>query len=567
MVAYKVLARTHRPSSFEDSFIGQEATVKILSKAIELKHLPHAILFSGIRGIGKTTTARIVARTINCKNLSFVDGIPKPCGKCDPCQAIEGENCLDVIELDAASHTGVDDIRTVIDSFPFKPTLCNYKVYIIDEVHMLSKSAFNALLKNLEEPPEHVKVIFATTEPHKVPATILSRCMRFDLRPFTKEELKKHLKNVALKESIQLDPLALDLLAEAAKGSARDALSLLDQAQHLNKDTISPDQVRSMLGKADLSDIFSLMDKLLAGNVEPALSLLEDIVEKGSAPEEIAESLLSILHAATKMRAAPTMALSSFYNQKEENYLKKLSSSLSMPVLQSLWQVVSKGYDDINKSPLPEVALEMIILRLLHVKTTVERSLVFAPSSHKIGEPSAKISGDADASFQVPSDNDFSSSDAKKKDDDHPPHQIEAIPAPTTFEDLVTLFQKKREALIASHLSQDVHLVSYTPSTASTTGVLELKPTDHAPPTLCKAVRTLLEKWTACEWIVKSTTSSQQPEKTLEQQRLDTKAALEKEAQNDPLVTEALAAFPGSKITKIETVRHADTSATIKDKQ
>jgi DNA polymerase-3 subunit gamma/tau len=306
--SYRVLARKYRPGSFAE-LVGQSAMVTTLTNAMAMGRLAHAFVLTGVRGVGKTTTARIIARALNCIGPDGTGGpTPDPCGECPNCVAIAEDRHVDVIEMDAASRTGVDDIREIIDGVRYKPVSARYKVYIIDEVHMLSKNAFNALLKTLEEPPEHVKFIFATTEIRKVPVTVLSRCQRFDLRRVDAEVLESHLGAIADKEGAKVAPGALTVLARAADGSVRDGLSLLDQAIGQAADEVTADQIRDMLGLADRTLVFDLFDHVMKGEIATALDLFDAMYKSGADPVAVVQDLLDHTHWITRMKVAPDAA-------------------------------------------------------------------------------------------------------------------------------------------------------------------------------------------------------------------------------------------------------------------
>jgi len=535
VVSYKVLARAYRPASFEDNFMGQDTTVKILSNAIEAGKLPHAIILSGVRGVGKTTTARILARTINCSNLTFPHGKPKPCGVCDSCKAISEGSCLDVIEMDAASRTSVEDIRDLIESLPYKPALCKYKVYIIDEVHMLSKSAFNALLKTLEEPPSHIKFIFATTELQKVPSTILSRCMRFDLRGFSTEELISHIQGIVEKEEINIEKEALELLVDASGGSARDALSLLDQARHLDDKMVTIDQVSQMLGKADFSKFLSFFENTLEGRVDRAFSALQQLYKDGSNPQELAKNFLDFIYQLSKLRVSNFSIVPSGFSKSEQEHLSTMAKALTTPLLQSLWQIASKGYDDVRQSPIPEPAFEMLLIKLMHVK-----DFLVGPAGSGEDESSAPSKS-----------SDYNGVNSSQKTAMNKSTEIEENSGvPNTFDAFVSLFKKKKELLLASHIMQDVYLVAYEPFK------LKIKLTDHAPKDLCKQLKEKIQKWTGAEWKIEQVEQGG-VDKTLYQKKQEKIEELKKEAMEAPLLKEVEKTFPGAKVTKIDPIFHS----------
>lgn len=363
---YVVLARKYRPQNFED-LLGQDALVQTLTNAIQNNRLHHAYILTGIRGVGKTTTARLIARALNCTGADGKGGPTiHPCGVCDNCKAIAAGRHMDVMELDAASHTGVDDIRELLDSARYAPTNARYKVYIIDEVHMLSKGAFNALLKTLEEPPAHVKFIFATTEIRKVPVTILSRCQRFDLQRLSVETLTQLFTKILANENITAETEALDIIAKAADGSARDGLSLLDQAIVLSNGNINTDVVKKMLGLADRSQTLTLFENLVNGNMEAVLKDISEQYTNGATPMIVLQDLINITHDLAKVKIIPALLNSTSLSEIEKKTFATLSTSCSLAVLSKIWQMLIKGISEINMAPSAVEALEMILLRVAY---------------------------------------------------------------------------------------------------------------------------------------------------------------------------------------------------------
>lgn len=366
---YVVLARKYRPQNFED-LLGQDALVQTLTNAIQNNRLHHAYILTGIRGVGKTTTARLIARALNCTGEDGSGGPTiHPCGICDNCRAIAAGRHMDVMELDAASHTGVDDIRELLDSARYAPTNARYKIYIIDEVHMLSKGAFNALLKTLEEPPAHVKFIFATTEIRKVPVTILSRCQRFDLQRLTVETLKKLFAKILKNENIPAEDEALEIIARAADGSARDGLSLLDQSIVLSNADIKTDVVKKMLGLADRSQTLFLFEKLIKGEMETVLSAVSEQYTCGATPMIILQDLISITHDMAKIKIVPSLIETTNFSEIERKIFSDLSVSCSLAILSKIWQMLIKGVGELNLAPSAVEALEMILLRVAYSAT------------------------------------------------------------------------------------------------------------------------------------------------------------------------------------------------------
>lgn len=363
---YVVLARKYRPQNFED-LLGQDALVQTLTNAIQNNRLHHAYILTGIRGVGKTTTARLIARALNCVGSDGKGGPTiHPCGVCDNCKAIAAGRHMDVMELDAASHTGVDDIRELLDSARYAPTNARYKVYIIDEVHMLSKGAFNALLKTLEEPPAHVKFIFATTEIRKVPVTILSRCQRFDLQRLSVETLTKLFTKILAQENIPAESECLDIIAKAADGSARDGLSLLDQAIVLSNGNINTETVKKMLGLADRSQTLALFEKLVKGDMESVLKDISEQYTNGATPIIILQDLINITHDLAKIKIVPALLNSTSLSEIEKTTFTDLSGKCSLAILSKIWQMLIKGISEINMAPSAVEALEMILLRIAY---------------------------------------------------------------------------------------------------------------------------------------------------------------------------------------------------------
>src|SRR3954470_8538486 len=361
---YRVLARKYRPQSFEE-LIGQDAMVQTIGNAIERGRIAHAFLLTGVRGVGKTSTARLIAKALNCVGPDG-DGGPtiEPCGVCEPCRAIAEGRHIDVVEMDAASHTGVDDVREIIEAGRYAAVSARYKVYIVDEVHMLSKNAFNALLKTLEEPPAHVKFLFATTEVNKVPVTVLSRCQRFDLRRIPAEALAAHFAQVSDKEGVEVEPEALALIARAAEGSARDGLSILDQAIAHGPAGVTAEQVRTMLGLSDRGAIRRLLGPLRGGDAPAALAALRDQYDLGVEPNAVLRGLLESVHGITRAKVGG--AEDPAQSAEEREAYAEWASRLSYAAVHRLWQLLLKGLAEVHGAPLPLEAAEMALLRVIH---------------------------------------------------------------------------------------------------------------------------------------------------------------------------------------------------------
>ena len=363
---YVVLARKYRPQNFNE-LLGQDALVKTITNAIKSNRLHHAYILTGIRGVGKTTTARIIAKALNCTGKDALSGpTVNPCGICENCRAIAESRHIDVLELDAASRTGVDDIREILDGVRYKPTNARYKVYIIDEIHMLSKQAFNALLKTLEEPPSHVIFIFATTEIRKVPVTILSRCQRFDLQRLSIDTLVGHFKNIIAKENLKAEDEALHLIAKAADGSCRDGLSLLDQAISLGNGEVKTDIVKNMIGLADRTLTFDLFESLVNGKTDEVIHNLDKQHQNGANPLTLLQDLVAITHLLAKVKIVPEAINDPALSENEKDFCNKIAPTISIAILSKIWQMLIKGLSELNIAPLQADALEMILIRIAY---------------------------------------------------------------------------------------------------------------------------------------------------------------------------------------------------------
>jgi DNA polymerase-3 subunit gamma/tau len=565
---YRVLARKYRPQNF-DELVGQEALVQTLTNAIETGRIAHAFILTGVRGIGKTTTARIIARALNCIGPDGKGGpTAHPCGVCVNCRAIADDRHVDVIEMDAASRTGVDDMRELIEGVRYKPVSARYKVYIIDEVHMLSKSAFNALLKTLEEPPEHVKFVFATTEIRKVPVTVLSRCQRFDLRRLDQELLAKHLGAIAAKEGARVEPEALALLARAADGSVRDGLSLLDQAiAHAVDGTVGAQVVRDMLGLADRSLVLDLFDGVMRGDVKGALAQVASMYRAGADPLVVVQDLLDIAHWLTRLKIVPDAAEGLAVSEAERGRAADMAGRLAMASLGRAWQMLLKGLGEVQYAPQPLAALEMLLVRLAYaaelpapadlVKTLAAGGTVAAPAqpaapsaprpaaprSDAASQPTAAMSG-------APARGALAARPIAEPEPAPPPMASAApSPAPRTFEEIVALFEAKREGMLHHHLVESVHLVRCEP------GLLEFRPEPSASDNLANRVGQLLGQWTGRRWMV--TVSREPGAPTLGEQRRAAELAVKRDAAQLPLVRAVLEAFPGAAIEAVREVRRA----------
>jgi DNA polymerase III subunit gamma/tau len=486
---YKVLARKYRPLFFKD-VVGQEPIIQALTHALKNNKIGQAYMFSGTRGVGKTTLARLFSRAVNCLNLHDSENLP--CGTCEPCQAILKESFIDVIEMDAASHTGVDDMRGIIENARYKPVLGRYKVYIIDEVHMLSKSAFNALLKTLEEPPLSTLFLFATTELKRVPLTILSRCQRYEVKPLSLDNLKDHLKKIANLEALNLEESGALILAQAAGGSVRDSLSLLDQAALLYPQTpIGDKEIKTMLGLSDSSQLELLFQDIACGQVKEALKKVQHFYELGLDALSLLQDLLELIY----QKTLETLDVTHTSSDQE---------TLSIPVLTRLWQMLMKGVTELQASFNPQQALEMLIIRVCYTSTL--------PTPSELLE-----------TFKQ----------------DQPQHDFKKM---QTFEDVVKLFEFKKEPLLACHLRDDVGLIEFQSHKITLQSIQKL------PGTFTSQVENKLKEWTGEAWKILLKEETQEPAISLKtkediQKKEDFKKVLE-----NPLVKEATELFQNAHI-------------------
>jgi len=555
---YRVLARKYRPTDFA-GLIGQEALVRTLTNAIQTGRLAHAFVLTGVRGVGKTTTARIIARALNCIGPDGTGGpTTEPCGVCDHCRAIAEDRHVDVMEMDAASRTGVNDIREIIDGVRYRPTSARFKVYIIDEVHMLSTAAFNALLKTLEEPPEHVKFIFATTEIRKIPVTVLSRCQRFDLRRVEMEVLEKHFSAIAEKENAQIEPSAMALICRAADGSVRDGLSLLDQAIAHGAGTVSEEQVRDMLGLADRARVFDLFDAVMKGDITSALKMMTDQYAVGADPVVIIQDMLELTHWLTRLKLAPESAASAAVSETERVKGGEMAKTLSMATLTRVWQMLLKGLGEVRTAPSPLQAAEMVLVRLAYAADLPSPAEAIESLRNNPPPPNgggggglpagAPAGGYTQALAQAtvngaPSGPTMMISPGLPQAANAPGNALAAQGLPGSFAELAELFMEKREAVLAAELKSSVHLVRYEP------GLIEFRPADGTSKDLAQKVSKLLGAWTGRPWLV--SVSREQGEPTLRQQQIEAETKRRQDAAAHPLVQAILTAFPGASIEAV----------------
>ncbi len=558
---YRVLARKYRPARFED-LIGQEAMVKTLSNAFDLERIHQAYILTGVRGVGKTTTARILARAFNYEvpAQGARPTVTRPTIHMPElgvhCQAIIESRHVDVIEMDAASHTGIDDVREIIESARYKPVMARTKVYIIDEVHMLSKQAFNGLLKTLEEPPDHVKFLFATTEIEKVPVTVRSRCQRFDLRRVDASVLTGYLAAICAKEAVTIESEALSLIARAAEGSVRDALSLLDQAiahgsglfgASQSGAKITAEALRGMLGLADRGRIIDLFEALMRGQMAEALGILKDLHDFGADPSEILASLAEFIHLVTRLKLVPEAAQDASLTPDERVRGEQFSQALSMPVLTRAWQLLLKGLREVKDSPRPLAAADMVLVRIGFAADLP------APDQ-ALRKLAATASGDAQASSEA---------QERSPRGENPsargpvavstaravvaPAPCPAAPAPSfalaRFEDVVALASEHRDIQMKLALERDVRLVHFEQ------GQIEFSVASGGSPQLAQTLARRLQEWTGSRWMVAVSNAPGAPS-LKEQEDAKVREALSG-VRAEPLVQSVLAAFPGAEIVAV----------------
>ena len=543
---YKVLARKYRPKKFKD-LVGQNILVKILSSAITNDRLAHAYVLTGVRGVGKTTTARLIAMSINCQKRDKNNA--EPCGVCDTCKSTGLDNNLDVIEMDAASNTGVDDVREIIDNVKYKPLISKYKIFIIDEVHMLSKSAFNALLKTLEEPPEHVKFIFATTEVKKIPITVLSRCQRFDLLRIENKILTEHLLNISHKEKIDIDLNAISLIVRAADGSVRDGLSLLDQAIANQNTKIDSKAVSQMLGLAEREKIFDLLEKILEGDSEGSLNIYKSLYDLGADVVMIFDELINVVHFITQIKIAPSLKDDNYIPEIERTRGIDISSRLSLNNLNIIWQVLFKGYQELQTGFHLYQHGEMLILRVIYLfdgsnpddllRKYEQKDQNINIDTKNITKPIENNNENKLLNFKKG----LSNENKNKINNNY----LEVI----NFRQFVELFFKNREGILHTKLYNEVKLISFKQ------GEVVLNTESINDKSFNRSVAKLISTWTGRIWQVQSS-SSNLGKSLYEEDILNQQKEIEL-MKNNIEVKKILNEFPESKIHSITELAEVNT--------
>lgn len=585
--AYQVLARKYRPETFTD-LVGQDAMVQTLRNAFEAERIAQAFIMTGIRGTGKTTTARIIAKGMNCVGTNGLGGPTiDPCGVCENCTSIMEGRHVDVLEMDAASRTGVSDIREIIDSVAYRAASARYKIYIIDEVHMLSANAFNALLKTLEEPPAHVKFIFATTEIRKVPVTVLSRCQRFDLRRIEPEIMIALLRKVANAEDAKITDEAIGLITRAAEGSARDAQSLLDQSISHGAGETSAEQVRAMLGLADRGRVLDLFDLILRGDAAGALNEISAQYAEGADPMAVLRDLAEVSHWVSVIKVTPEAAKDPTVSPDERNRGLKMANKLPMRVLSRMWQMLLTALEEVGRAPNSMMAAEMAIIRLTHVAdlptpTELIRKLQNTiPPAKAVTDADTSTGGQAQHSQKVVYDNNQTGKPAVQKAiPTNSGHSASGVPASgntamalalpeneplahfSSFEDVLELIGHHRDVKLLVDVETSLRLISYAP------GRIDFEPTDSAPRDLAQRLGARLKSWSGNRWAISVGTGGGA---TIAETKNAVEEALKDQAKAHPLVMAVFDAFPKAKIINIRTPQalvadaHVDALPQIED--
>ncbi|MDJ0612822.1 MAG: DNA polymerase III subunit gamma/tau [Rhizobiaceae bacterium] len=583
---YRVLARKYRPHSFED-MIGQEPMVQTLSNAFKTGRIAQAYMMTGVRGVGKTTTARILARALNYKTEAIDQPTIDLSEEGEHCRAIIEGRHMDIIEMDAASHTGIDDIRDLIESAQYRPATARYKVYIIDEVHMLSKSAFNGLLKTLEEPPEHLKFIFATTEIRKVPVTVLSRCQRFDLRRIDAGELAEYLGKICEKEGVTIEPDALALVSRAAEGSARDALSMLDQAiahGSTQEGGITAESMRTMLGLSDRARIVDLFEHVMKGEVAASLAEIKAQYDIGAEPQVVLNDLADFIHLVTRLKYVPDAENDRGLSEIERTKGKEFADQLSVRVLGRAWQMLTKGLTEVSASERPLAAAEMVLIRMTHASSLPTPDELVKDMQGKASARAAPLASPAASPSVSPNGGEASAhSSAPVQHAETPPQptmssevssggQVLAMAQPqpdpvagnnstnsefrvlNTFDELIFLVEDKRDLSLKTQIKRHVRLVSFVD------GRMEVNLVENAPRDFLPTLGKRLEEWTGKRWML--SISQEEGAPTLSEVERAESAQRMDDAKSDPTVEAIMKQFPGSRIVNIR-VRQEETEETL----
>jgi len=539
----KPLALRYRPQKFQE-LIGQDSMVISIQNAIKLKRIPNAYLLTGIRGTGKTTTARIIAKAINCK-VDFASDQKCSEGDFCHCESITNSNHIDILEMDAASKTGIDDIREILEASKYHPSTAEYKVFIIDEVHMLSKQAFNALLKTLEEPPPHLKFILATTEVKKIPVTILSRCQRFDLRRIKVEEMKSFLKKICEKEEADVDENSLTLISKSSEGSVRDALSILDQAiitYNLMDEKVTEDKVRTMLGLADDTKIVDLMSYIVEGNIEKSINAVEEIFDIGADPKLVLHSLLDVCYLMTRTKTLGKISKDLSVSESDAERLNAMVKDLDMTYLTMLWHFLIKGLEDLNLYPNLSIAFQMLLTRLCHLKNMPDPQSVYeSKEESKINTEHNKTSNqkiNLQSTTQIKNVSQEIESPKQNLNQNNLTSKI------NSFEELISLVEKNKEIELKFDLERNVRLVKFSE------GKIDIEFNEKLSKNFIKNLTSRLLEWTGNRWII--TLSKSKGDQTIYEKKNEVKKMLFEDAKKTEIYKKVMELFPNAELTNVE---------------
>ena len=539
----KPLALRYRPQKFQE-LIGQDSMVISIQNAIKLKRIPNAYLLTGIRGTGKTTTARIIAKAINCK-VDFASDQKCSEGDFCHCESITNSNHIDILEMDAASKTGIDDIREILEASKYHPSTAEYKVFIIDEVHMLSKQAFNALLKTLEEPPPHLKFILATTEVKKIPVTILSRCQRFDLRRIKVEEMKSFLKKICEKEEADVDENSLTLISKSSEGSVRDALSILDQAiitHNLMGEKVTEDKVRTMLGLADDTKIVDLMSYIVEGNIEKSINAVEEIFDIGADPKLVLHSLLDVCYLMTRTKTLGKISKDLSVSESDAERLNAMVKDLDMTYLTMLWHFLIKGLEDLNLYPNLSIAFQMLLTRLCHLKNMPDPQSVYESKEEtKINTEHNKTSNqkiNLQSTTQIKNVSQEIESPKQNLNQNNLTSKI------NSFEELISLVEKNKEIELKFDLERNVRLVKFSE------GKIDIEFNEKLSKNFIKNLTSRLLEWTGNRWII--TLSKSKGDQTIYEKKNEVKKMLFEDAKKTEIYKKVMELFPNAELTNVK---------------
>ena len=539
----KPLALRYRPQKFQE-LIGQDSMVISIQNAIKLKRIPNAYLLTGIRGTGKTTTARIIAKAINCK-VDFASDQKCSEGDFCHCESITNSNHIDILEMDAASKTGIDDIREILEASKYHPSTAEYKVFIIDEVHMLSKQAFNALLKTLEEPPPHLKFILATTEVKKIPVTILSRCQRFDLRRIKIEEMKSFLKKICEKEEADVDENSLTLISKSSEGSVRDALSILDQAiitYNLMGEKVTEDKVRTMLGLADDTKIVDLMSYIVEGNIEKSINAVEEIFDIGADPKLVLHSLLDVCYLMTRTKTLGKISKDLSVSESDAERLNAMVKDLDMTYLTMLWHFLIKGLEDLNLYPNLSIAFQMLLTRLCHLKNMPDPQSVY--ESKEESEINTEHNKTSNQKINLQSTTQIKNVSQEIESPKQNLNQNNLTSKINSFEELISLVEKNKEIELKFDLERNVRLVKFSE------GKIDIEFNEKLSKNFIKNLTSRLLEWTGNRWII--TLSKSKGDQTIYEKKNEVKKMLFEDAKKTEIYKKVMELFPNAELTNVK---------------